>query len=75
MCPSSRFFSNSVRIHFIAIKHIDFLQLPIMQLLRTFYCNILKSERRGDNFLGPTLEKSQIPKSQLSRKKEQNLNI
>ena len=57
------------------MKLLDFLQLPIVQLLRKFYCNILENEGAGDNFLGLTLEKSQILKSQLSRKKEQNLEI
>ena len=57
------------------MKLLDFLQLLIVQLLKKFHENILKNEGAGDNFLGLTLEKSQILKSQLSRKKERKLNI
>ena len=57
------------------MKLLDFLQLLIVQLLKKFHLNILKNEGAGDNFLGLTLEKSQIFKSQLSRKKERKLNI
>ena len=57
------------------MKLLDFLQLLIVQLLRKFHSNILKNEGAGDNFLGLTLEKSQILKSQLSRKKEHKLNV
>ena len=55
------------------MKLLDFLQLLIVQLLKKFHENILKNEGAGDNFLG--LTKSQILKSQLSRKKERKLNI
>ena len=54
------------------MKFLDFLQLPIVQLLGKFHRNILKNEVAGDNFLGLTLEKSQILKVQVSRQKEQN---
>ena len=37
--------------------------------------HMLQNEGAGDNFLGLTLEKSQILKSQLSPKKEHKLNI
>ena len=57
------------------MKLLDFLQLLIVQLLKNFHRNILKNEGAGDNFLGLTQEKSQILKSQLSRKKEQKWNI
>ena len=57
------------------MKLLDFLQLLIVQLLKKFHENILKNEGAGDNFLGLTLKKSQILKSQLSRKKERKLNI
>ena len=57
------------------MKLLDFLQLLIIQLLKKFHRNILKNEGVGDNFLGLTLEKSKILKSQLSRKKERKLNI
>ena len=57
------------------MKLLDFLQLLIVQLLKKFHRNILKNEGAGDNFLGLTQEKSQILKSQLSRKKEQKWNI
>ena len=57
------------------MKLLDVLQLLIVQLLKKFLKNILKNEGAGDNFLGLTLEKSQILKSQLSRKKERKLNI
>ena len=63
--------NNSVRKNSIAMKLLDFLQLLIVQLLKKFHRNILKNEGAGDNFLGLTLEKSQILKSQLSRPKEQ----
>ena len=45
------------------MKLLDFLQLPIMQLLRKFHLNILTTEGEGDNILGLTLKKSQILKS------------
>ena len=51
------------------MKLLDFLQLLIVQLLKKFHQNILKNEGAGDNFLELTQEKSQILKSQLSRKK------
>ena len=54
------FFNNSARKNFIAMKLFDFLQLLIVQLLKKFHRNILKNEGVGDNFLGLTLEKSQI---------------
>ena len=73
ICPLVNCFNNSVRKYFIAMKLLDFSQLPTVQLFRKFHCNILKNEGAGDSFLGLTLEKSQILK--LSRKKEQNLNI
>ena len=57
------------------MKLLDFLQLLIVQLLKKFHWNILKNEGAGDNILGLTQEKSQILKSQLSRKKEQKGNI
>ena len=57
------------------MKLLDFLQLLIVQLLKKFHPNILKNEGAGDNFLGLTLAKSPILKSQLSRKKEQKWNI
>ena len=57
------------------MKLLDFLQLRIVQLLKKFHWNVLKNEGAGDDFLGLTLEKSQILKSQLSRKKERKLNI
>ena len=60
------FFNNSVRKHFIDMKLLDVLNLPIVQLLRKFHCNILKNEEAGDNFLGLTLEKFQILKSQFT---------
>ena len=56
------------------MKLLDFLQLLILQLLRKFHRNIFKNNGEGDSFLGLTLEKSQILKSQLSRKKEQKWN-
>ena len=46
-----------------------------MQLPKKFLPNFVKNEGAGDNFLGLTLAKSQILKSQLSRKKEQKWNI
>ena len=57
------------------MKLLDSLQILIVQLLKKFHENILKNEGAGDNFLGLTLEKSQILKSQLSRKEERKLNI
>ena len=57
------------------MKFLDFLQLLIVQLLKKFHWNILTNEGAGENFLGLTQEKSQILKSQLSRKKEQKWNI
>ena len=57
------------------MKLLVLLQLLIVQLLKKFHRNILKNEGAGDNFLGLTQEKSQILKSQLSRKKEQKWNI
>ena len=75
LAPLVDFFTYSARKIFIAMKLLDFLQLFIVQLLKKFHLNILKNEGAGDNFLGLTLEKSQILKSQLSRKKEHKLNI
>ena len=40
----------------MAKKLLEFLQLPIVQLLRKFHLNILTDEGEGDNFLGLTLE-------------------
>ena len=57
------------------MKLLDFLQLLIVQLLKKFYQSILKNEGVGDDFLGLTLEKSHILKSQLSRKKELKWNV
>ena len=57
------------------MKVLDFLKLLIMQLLKKFHRNILQNEGAGGNFLGLTLEKPQLLKSQLSRKKEHKLNI
>ena len=57
------------------MKLLDFLQLLIVQLLKRIHPNIFKNEGAGDNFLGLTLAKSQVLKSQLSRKKEQKWNI
>ena len=71
----SRFFNISARKIFIVTNLLDFLQLLIVQLFKKFHLNILRNEGAGDNFLGLTLEKSQILKSQLSRKKEHRLNI
>ena len=45
----------------MVMKLLDFLQLPIAQLLRSF--NEI-FQREGDNILGLTLEKSQILESQ-----------
>ena len=56
------------------MKLLDFLELLLVQRLKKFNRNILKNEGAGDNFLGLTLAKSQILKSQLSRKKEQKWN-
>ena len=47
------------------MKLLDFLQLPIVQVLRKFHGNILTNEGEGDNYLGLTLEKSQVLKSQI----------
>ena len=47
----------------MVMKPLDFFQLPIVQLLKKFHSNILTNEG-GDNFLGLTLEKLQILKSQ-----------
>ena len=60
---------------FIATKLLDFLQLLILQFLKKFHLKFLKNEGAGDNFLRLTVEKSQILKAQLSRKKEHKLNI
>ena len=63
-----RFFNNSVRRSIIVLKFLDFLLLPMMQLLTKFRPNILAIERERDIFLGLTLEKSQVLKPQISRK-------
>ena len=68
-------FRHHGRTIFIGMKPLDFLQLIILQLLKKSYQTVLKNEVAGGNFLGLTLEKSQILKSQLSRKKEQKWNI
>ena len=57
------------------MKLLDFLQLYIAQVLKKFHQNIMKNEGAGDNFLELTLEKLQILKSHLSRKKVHKLNI
>ena len=54
------------------MKLLEFLQLLIVQLFKKFHLNILKNEGAGDNFLGLTLAKSQILKSQLSRKRSRS---
>ena len=52
----------------MAMKLPDVLQLHIVQLLRKLHRNILRNEGEGGNFLGLTLEKSQILNFQLSRR-------
>ena len=53
----------------MAMKLLDFLQLPIVQLFVKFHSNMLRNEGEGDNILGLTLEISKSLKSQLSRQK------
>ena len=43
------FLSNSARRNFVAMKLLDCLRLPIVQLLRKFHSNILTNEGEGDN--------------------------
>ena len=50
----------------MVMKLLDFLQLPVVQLLRKFLLSILTNDGEGVNFSGLNLEKSQILKSQLS---------
>ena len=57
------------------MKLLDFLQLLIVQLLKKDSLTCFENEGAGDNFLGLTHEKSQLLKSQLSRREEQKRNI
>ena len=58
----------------MVMKLLEFLQLPIMQLLKTVI-EYFNKKGEGDNFRTLTLEKSQILECQSSQKKEKNYNI